>query len=228
MEAGLGFADIENIDKRYPPLMTDTCKTEILRRINEFGGDCDFFEFGSGGSTLFFEKYCKSFTSVEHDKAWYEKIKIELMEKKLDVGYQFAKVADRVDPALTGGNPPGKKQIFIDYYNYCTSINSCENKIYDIVFIDGVARQYCLYTSLLNTSEKSYVIIHDYCLGKTDYSDEEFHPEIFLKYYELLLTSDSSGEGRGNEMTILKPKAEYDKVQLKKFIENLNKKETPL
>ena len=41
------------------------------------------FEYGSGGSTVFFANRVKEVISVEHDKEWYQKLQEEL--KKLDI-----------------------------------------------------------------------------------------------------------------------------------------------
>lgn len=37
--------------------------------------DCEVFEWGAGFSTLYWSSRCKSVTSVEHDKEWYEFVK---------------------------------------------------------------------------------------------------------------------------------------------------------
>jgi len=43
----------------------------------------DVLEFGSGGSTLFFARRCRSVTSFETLSPWYEKMKTVLSEKKI-------------------------------------------------------------------------------------------------------------------------------------------------
>ena len=41
-------------------------------------------EWGSGGSTLFLAKICKHVKTIENDLNWYNKIKLEIQDKKLD------------------------------------------------------------------------------------------------------------------------------------------------
>jgi len=36
--------------------------------------DMNVFEYGSGGSTLFFSQRCREVISVEHHKEWYERV----------------------------------------------------------------------------------------------------------------------------------------------------------
>jgi|GEM_PF-6158693 len=211
--------------EEYPPLMTDTCKLEILRRISEVGDDCKFFEFGSGGSTLFFSKYCKQYISIEHDKKWYDQISEVIFKNTHNVDYQYVKVDSSVEP-LNNGNPPGRLQKYSDYIDYCSIINR-DDVNYDIVFIDGVARQYCLYNALLNTNEKSFVLIHDYCIGDKT-SDLEFKPEVFKKYYDVVSVLNSCGEGRGCLLTVLKPKEKVDLRIIRSFLDELKKMKKPL
>lgn len=59
----------------------------------------DVFEFGSGNSTLFYSKYAKHVSAVEHDKEWYEKCKNTNLENAaliyctLEAGGEYCKSA---------------------------------------------------------------------------------------------------------------------------------------
>ena len=59
--------------KPYPVLTTAaaTLLREIARRKS-------VFEFGSGGSTLWFAGFVRSLISIEDDQAWYDAVKAEL------------------------------------------------------------------------------------------------------------------------------------------------------
>ena len=36
----------------------------------------NFLEIGSGGSTLYFSKHVQNYYSIEHDKSWFEMVKL--------------------------------------------------------------------------------------------------------------------------------------------------------
>lgn len=63
---------------------------EFLRTVDF--SDCSVFEYGSGNSTLYWEKHAEKVTAVEHDAKWYEffshnfseRINAELRENKID------------------------------------------------------------------------------------------------------------------------------------------------
>jgi len=56
-------------------LATAVLLREITRRKS-------VFEFGSGGSTLWFAGFVRSLISIEDDQAWYEAVKAALAEKE--------------------------------------------------------------------------------------------------------------------------------------------------
>ena len=43
--------------------------------------DMIVFEYGSGGSTLFFQKHVKKIISIEHNRIWYQKM-LKVLRKK--------------------------------------------------------------------------------------------------------------------------------------------------
>ncbi|SRR6266542_5291305 len=69
-------------------------------------GDCGL-EWGSGRSTVWLASRVGRLTSVEHDEAWYQRVKVELQEKGLkNVDYclckdetEYVYVADRIEAA---------------------------------------------------------------------------------------------------------------------------------
>lgn len=93
------------------------------------------FEYGSGNSTLWFSKYVKAVKAVEHDKNWYEKVRAKL--------------------------PSNAELVYreIENKNYAKEVSTSNYK-YDIVIIDGVDRNNCVYESI-NSLSQSGVIIFD-------------------------------------------------------------------
>ena len=87
--------------------------------------DLKIFEFGSGNSTLWFSKNSQKVFSVEHDKDWFEKLKIVLR----NIGN-----VDYVHRTLTNG----------DYKNEILKYE----KFFDIIIIDGRDRVNCVFNSI--------------------------------------------------------------------------------
>lgn len=96
------------------------------------------FEYGPGVSTDIISTYPSiiSVESVEHDKVWYNK-NSEKGNKKTTLYYQ---------PDLS---------------LYAETIDCGQHEKYDIIFIDGVVRQKCLFLSKDKVSDHGVVMLHD-------------------------------------------------------------------
>lgn len=98
--------------------------------------DMDIFEFGSGSSSIYLADKVNSITSVEHDKNWYELVKskmpsnVKLIFKDLEYGGEYSKSILK------------------------------EDKLFDIVIVDGRDRVNCCINSV-SKLKKSGVLIFD-------------------------------------------------------------------
>ena len=101
--------------------------------------DLNVFEYGSGASTLFFSNRCKHVTSIEHDKNWFEKIKI-LVSRNSNTKLYFHNLDD-------------------DYPNSINQISP--NKKYDVIIIDGRMRSNCCFAIKDNLKSTSVIILDD-------------------------------------------------------------------
>lgn len=139
------------------------------------------FEYGSGGSTLFWSSRVKDIISVEHDKPWFEKIKAELArEQTKNVNYILSESHDISDF--------GKKQIQIatDYISsdpnytgksfeaYVKTIDNFPDENFDVIVIDGRARPSCILHSLKKVKRGGYLVVDNserkYYLAGFDFS----------------------------------------------------------
>ena len=109
------------------------------------------FEFGSGGSTVFFVRHGVVLYSVEHEPAWYQRVVNELAKKK---------IADHhlrlIEPEAPGGGIPGDPGDPESYAtsdellrnctfrNYAASIDVHEPESFDLILVDGRSRPACL------------------------------------------------------------------------------------
>jgi len=105
------------------------------------------FEYGSGGSTVFFANRVKEVISVEHDKEWYQKLQEEL--KKLDIDnctvhhrppspIENGVSGDPADPDdyVSSGDPYEG----LSFHDYATQIDEYPDGYFDVVVVDGRAR----------------------------------------------------------------------------------------
>lgn len=131
------------------------------------------FEYGSGGSTLFFAKRVKEVISVEHDPKWfalvmnkinqdqYRNCQCNLIEAN-DFGATilednlFSKAADPfaytslslINPHFQGKN----------FENYVKSIDLYEDEYFDVILIDGRSRPSCFIHALPKIKKGGYIV----------------------------------------------------------------------
>ena len=138
------FTEEASIDAEGAPLpwLTYPAIEFIKKRINK---DLSVFEYGCGGSTLWWAPRVREVVSVEHDKKWYDKV--------------VSKVPDNVSinhiELVYGGN-------------YSKKITEFKNK-FDIIVIDGRDRVNCA-LNCLDALTLNGVIIWDNS-DRPEYSD---------------------------------------------------------
>ena len=109
------------------------------------------FEYGSGGSTLFWLTFDATCVSVEHDAAWYKLIR-EKTNANLALDYRLVLpqpgtvYGNNADPHLyLSGNTNFQG---FSFYNYVSQIDSFPDNYFDVILIDGRARPSCLVHSI--------------------------------------------------------------------------------
>jgi len=140
-----------------------------------------FFEWGSGGSTIFFEKFCSRYVSIEHFQDWANLIQPLVGEK---VEYY---IIPNNKPRSDNDTP---KEDFLDYVN---AVDSFKGQIFDFVLVDGRARKFCAERALDIINDNSIVFIHDWSRPRyreyvLDFYDivEELHGIVALKKKKIL------------------------------------------
>lgn len=105
--------------------------------------DYRIFEYGSGGSTLFYSKRAQSVVSVEHDKPWYDLLKKELKRRKIDnCDYRFVKSHESKN-SLHEYFSSWREQ-GVSFRDYVLTINDFEDNFFDLVSVDGRSRVACV------------------------------------------------------------------------------------
>lgn len=107
------------------------CLQRVL--VDAYNYEAEVFEWGAGGSTLYFERFAKSWQSMEHDKEWAEK-----------VWQAGGNVALGADPVA-----------------YCDPFEKLGKKRFDLILIDGPYREICIHIAQSHLKEKGLAFVHD-------------------------------------------------------------------
>lgn len=145
--------------------------------------DMRVFEYGSGGSTLFWLKHEAHLTSIEHDPTWYYKLRDHyLRHSSLDYRLVQAEYTGRgnldpSDPDICASSD----ELFQahSFCNYCSQIDEFPDEWFDIVLIDGRARASCIKHSCNKVKIGGLLVL--------DNSDREYYLQktsAFLSAYE--------------------------------------------
>ncbi len=108
------------------------------------------FEYGSGGSTIFYSKRVRQVISVEHDASWFSRVKTALAEERVSNCDYCLILPQHTDKPNGSPEDPeaycSSDQHYADYsfYNYVTSIDSFPDQFFDLVSVDGRARPSCV------------------------------------------------------------------------------------
>ena len=112
------------------------------------------FEWGSGGSTLFFRTRATHVISIEHSASYWSELN-SLLSKE---GHEYL----LIEPDAIGEDDsefesivyPGKS-----FKSYCNSINNYPDKAFDLVCVDGRCRNACLANSLDKVAEEGMLVL---------------------------------------------------------------------
>jgi len=106
------------------------------------------FEYGSGGSTLFWLRHGAHLTSIEHDQAWYHTLREQYLSgaafdyRLIQPQYIGHQNLDPANPELYASSD----ELFShhSFWSYCSQIDEFPDNYFDLVSIDGRARPSCI------------------------------------------------------------------------------------
>ncbi len=130
------------------------------------------FEYGSGGSTLYWLSHKAILTSIEHDSLWFNTIKARLpFDASIDYRLSLPALREISDGPGDPANPMSYSTADVNFANYQFRSYAAEIDMYpcdyfDIVLIDGRARPSCIFHSytklkpggmlILDNSDRNY------------------------------------------------------------------------
>jgi len=150
--------------------------TEFLKKISD--NNMHLFEYGSGGSTMFWSRRVKHIISVEHDKSWYDKMKKEFADLNIDnVEYFF--IEAEPDANFSGKNfqnpsdyiSSDKNYSGKSFEKYVKSIDKYPDSSFDLIIVDGRARPSCIQHAIRKLKTRGYLVV--------DNSEREYYLSPF-------------------------------------------------
>jgi hypothetical protein len=121
------------------------------------------FEWGSGGSTFFLSQKVKRIVSVEHNKEWYIKVKNRIKEENI-----FNCTYVLITPDFPNRNieldqinykTKAENLSHLNFESYCKIIDSYDNELFDLIIIDGRARNSCIFHSIAKLRRGGYLLL---------------------------------------------------------------------
>jgi len=154
--------------------------------------DMQVYEYGSGGSTLFFAQRVKCINSVEHDPKWFNQVveeiningfhncQIRLVEPIPELFIHNNDISDS-DAYISDD----EKYRGMSFRDYATSIDSYPDAFFDIILIDGMSRPSCFKHAekkvkrngylILDNAERSYYYYIHKTLDKNKWKNYDFY-----------------------------------------------------
>ena len=147
------------------------------------------FEWGSGGSTLFWLKKGADVISVEHDPQWYEKMKLILNNTK-KIEYKLIEPEIYYDASCSSSFDPSDPDSYLSsnsnkqsYRKYASYIDKFDDNYFDIIVVDGRARPSCIKHAISKIKTGGILILdnsdRDYYLSKTSQYLKNFQKNTY-------------------------------------------------
>lgn len=161
-----------NENPRLLPWLTKEAIKFLEKFLNQ-KSDAKILEFGCGGSTIWFSKRTKNLISIEHNFAWYKKIKDYL------------------------NNHPecNKVDLRLIQENYYEVTNKFADNYFDLILIDGMQRVKCANASITklkkggilmldNAERHSYKKIYELLKNWKFHKTIQDKPDSYDSFYE--------------------------------------------
>lgn len=125
------------------------------------------FEYGSGGSTLFFAKRVKQVVSVEHNPEWFYLIEKILRQMEISNVEYFLREpeemeqehkTDSIDPYSYTSRFQNKFNQ-MSFYKYVIMMENYPDEYFDLVLIDGRARPSCIMHAVKKVKDNGVIIL---------------------------------------------------------------------
>lgn len=138
---------------------------DLVERLDAFLTDeSRVFEYGSGGSTLFFARRARTVTTVEHDREWYETVRAALRKRGLgNVKLVFEPPVASEATSTGDRRYRSNKSPYEDtsFETYVRTVQRLERASLDCLLIDGRARPDCIREGASYVAPGGWLIVDD-------------------------------------------------------------------
>jgi FkbM family methyltransferase len=127
------------------------------------------FEYGAGGSSIFFASRVGELVSIEHDSVWFEATQKAMLKKVGRPKFQWRGLLaepQKLDASndLVSDDPlsyASSDESFAghSFYNYASQIDQYPNEYFDVVLIDGRSRPSCFMHAVNKVKFGGYIIL---------------------------------------------------------------------
>lgn len=115
------------------------------------------FEYGSGGSTLFFASRARELVSVEHDPAWHARTSEALDAWGVrNCTYLLRPPAPQKHVRFASSDPAYEG---LDFADYVSAIDGYPDGSFDLVSVDGRARTACVLAALSKIKPEGLILL---------------------------------------------------------------------
>jgi predicted O-methyltransferase YrrM len=122
------------------------------------------FEYGSGGSTIFFARHVGHIVSIEHDPEWYERTAEQLASLPPGNSSYVLQPPDEGAKAKFGSTD--ERYRGMNFESYVKTIDDYADEHFDLVVVDGRARTACVLRALPKVRRGGFLLLDDSYRGE--------------------------------------------------------------
>jgi len=144
--------------------------------------DLSVFEYGSGGSTLYWLSMNCQVVSIEHDPDWFAKVnEIVPVNARLDYRLVEPEPCSQIPFEYNSRYPQYQ---YFNFHRYVTQIDPYPDETFDIVLVDGRSRPFCMQHAVLKVRKGGLFILDN---ADTPYYLPDTQPHL-KQFKELTFT----------------------------------------
>ncbi len=120
--------------------------------------DMRVFEYGAGGSTLFIGRRVKELISIDHYEPWYLTVLKEVENRRLNgVNIRLIEPEKGCKPGFLSNTFPEYRDY--NFEKYVKAIDEYPDHYFDLVIIDGRAREACIGEAISKIRAGGYLLL---------------------------------------------------------------------
>lgn len=147
------------------------------------------FEYGGGGSTMFFTSRAREVVTVEHNAEWFDTLQKECAERQRSNWEGFHVSAEPGAPSNASISNPDhyisddKDYQGMNFEKYASFIDRYPEEYFDIIVVDGRARPSCTKHAIPRLKKGGWLLIDN---TDRNYYLEAFH-KVLSEQFEVVL-----------------------------------------